>query len=107
MKSQEKGYFDSFLEVVKAVNSTLDRQEVLGLLVSNVTQVMDLKASAIRLLDEKQRTLELVASHGLSEKYLNKGPVDADKSSTPKRRKRKVSLVLSRYHCALREGLSA
>ena len=80
MQSQEKGYFDSFLEVVKAVNSTLDRQEVLDLLVSNVTQVMDLKASAIRLLDEKQRTLELVASHGLSEKYLNKGPVDADKS---------------------------
>ena len=80
MKPQEKGYFDSFLEVVKAVNSTLDRQEVLDLSVNNVTQVMDLKASAIRLLDEKQRTLELVASHGLSEKYLNKGPVDADKS---------------------------
>jgi signal transduction protein with GAF and PtsI domain len=80
MKSHEKGYFDSFLEVVKAVNSTLDRQEVLDLLVSNATQVMDLKASAIRLLDEKQRSLELAASHGLSEKYLNKGPVDADKS---------------------------
>jgi len=31
-------------------------------------------------LDEKQRTLELEASHGLSAKYLNKGPVDADKS---------------------------
>jgi signal transduction protein with GAF and PtsI domain len=80
MEPQEKGYFDSFLAVVKAVNSTLDRQEVLDLLVSNVTRVMDLKASAIRLLDEKQRTLELVASHGLSEKYLNKGPVDADRS---------------------------
>ena len=80
MEPQEKGYFDSFLAVVKAVNSTLDRQEVLDLLVSNVTRVMNLKASAIRLLDEKQRILELVASHGLSEKYLNKGPVDADKS---------------------------
>ena len=80
MKPQEKGYFDSFLEVVKAVNSTLDRQEVLDLLVSNAIQVMDLKASAIRLLDEQQRTLELEASHGLSAKYLNKGPVDADKS---------------------------
>jgi signal transduction protein with GAF and PtsI domain len=80
MIPQEKDYFDSFLEVVKAINSTLDRQEVLDLLVSNATQVMDLKASAIRLLDEKQLALELVASHGLSEKYLNKGPVDADKS---------------------------
>jgi signal transduction protein with GAF and PtsI domain len=80
MNPEEKGYFDSFLEVVKAVNSTLDRQEVLDLLVSNATEVMNLKASAIRLLDEKQRTLELEASHGLSEKYLHKGPVDADRS---------------------------
>ncbi len=80
MKPQEKRYFDSFREVVKAVNSTLDRQEVLDLLVNNVTQVMDLKASAIRLLDPRKRTLELVASHGLSKKYLNKGPVDADQS---------------------------
>ena len=80
MKPQEERYFDSFREVVKAVNSTLDRQEVLDLLTNNVTQVMDLKASAIRLLDPRKRTLELVASHGLSEKYLNKGPVDADQS---------------------------
>jgi len=80
MKPEEERYFDSFREVVKAVNSTLDRQEVLDLLVRNITQVMDLKASAIRLLNPKKRTLELVASHGLSEKYLNKGPVDADQS---------------------------
>jgi signal transduction protein with GAF and PtsI domain len=80
MKPKEDRYFDSFREVVKAVNSTLDLQEVLNLLVNNVTQVMDLKGSAIRLLDPRQRALELVASHGLSKKYLNKGPVDADKS---------------------------
>jgi signal transduction protein with GAF and PtsI domain len=80
MKPEEERYFDSFREVVKAVNSTLDLQEVLGLLVNNVTQVMDLKGSAIRLLDPSKRTLELVASHGLSKKYLNKGPVDADQS---------------------------
>ena len=80
MKPEEERFFDSFREVVKAVNSTLDRQEVLDLLVNNVTQVMDLKASAIRLLDARKRTLELVVSHGLSEKYLNKGPVDADQS---------------------------
>jgi signal transduction protein with GAF and PtsI domain len=80
MKPQEERYFDSFREVVKAVNSTLDLHEVLDLLVNNVTQVMDLKASAIRLLDPSKRTLELVASHGLRKKYLNKGPVDADKS---------------------------
>ncbi len=70
----------SFREVAKAVNSSLDLQKVLNLLVTDVTRVMELKACAIRLLHGKRRTLELVASHGLSDKYLNKGPVDADKS---------------------------
>ncbi|MEJ2235660.1 MAG: GAF domain-containing protein [Syntrophobacterales bacterium] len=80
MKSQDRMYFDSFREVVKAVNSTLDRQEVLDLLVSNVAQVMGLKACAIRMLHGKKRTLELLASHGLSERYINKGSLNADKS---------------------------
>jgi signal transduction protein with GAF and PtsI domain len=75
-----KTYFDSFREVVKAINSTLDLREVLDLLVSKVTQVMDLKACAIRLLDSKQRTLELLASQGLSDAYIQKGSVDADRS---------------------------
>ncbi|MGD8923622.1 MAG: GAF domain-containing protein [Syntrophobacterales bacterium] len=72
----------SFREAVKAVNSTLDLRAVLNVLVKNIVQALQLKASAIRLLDLQKRTLELVASHGLSEKYLNKGPVDADKSIT-------------------------
>ena len=80
MKTQDRMYFDSFREVVRAVNSTLDRQEVLDLLVSNVAQVMGLKACAIRMLHGKKRTLELLASHGLSESYIKKGSLDADKS---------------------------
>lgn len=80
MKAQEKSYFESFREVAKAVNSTLNLKEVLNLLVFDVTKTMDLKACIIRLLDPKTRTLESVASHGLSEKFLDKGPVDADKS---------------------------
>ena len=80
MKTQDRLYFDSFREVVKAVNSTLDLQKVLNLLVFDVTKAMDLKACIIRLLDPKTRTLASMASHGLSEKFLDKGPVDADKS---------------------------
>jgi len=80
METLEKSYFDSFREVVKAINSTLDLREVMNLLVGNLTRVMDLKACAIRLLDPKRRTLELLASSGLSERYISKGPVDADRS---------------------------
>ena len=34
-------------------------------------------------MDEDTGTLKLVASHGLSEEYLNKGPVSATKSIAP------------------------
>jgi len=80
MKVRKKSYFDSFREVVKAVNSTLDLREVLKMLVGEVTRVLDLKGCSIRLLDPNRRTLELVSYQGLSEKYIRKGPVDADRS---------------------------
>jgi GAF domain-containing protein len=41
---------------------------------------LDIKAAAVRLLDEKRRKMELVASYGLSDRYIHKGPVEADKS---------------------------
>jgi signal transduction protein with GAF and PtsI domain len=41
---------------------------------------LQIKAASVRLLDEEKRTVEMVASFGLSEKYLNKGPVVADKN---------------------------
>jgi signal transduction protein with GAF and PtsI domain len=80
MSDRERSYFESFRSVVKAVSSSLDVQEVLDMLVTHVTQVMELKACAIRLLHPKKRTLELVAAHGLSDNYIQKGPVDADRS---------------------------
>jgi signal transduction protein with GAF and PtsI domain len=80
MTEQPQSYFQSFREVVKAVNSSLELNEVLDILVRNVMSAMELKACAVRLLAPKTRTLELVASNGLSEGYVKKGPVDADRS---------------------------
>lgn len=80
MHASEKAYFSSFRQVVKAISSTLALQEVMDMMVKNVTRVMDLKACAIRLLDPQTRRLDLLASHGLSENYIQKGPVRADQS---------------------------
>jgi len=96
MKASEKLYFDSFREVVKAIHSTLDIKEVLNILVSKVAQVMDLKGCAIRLLDPNKRTLELVSSHGLSEKYLLKGPVEADRSISEAMEGKTISIYNAR-----------
>jgi signal transduction protein with GAF and PtsI domain len=78
--SKEKKYLKVFEEITKAVSSTLDMNEVLNMIVKKIPEVMELKGSSLRLLDEEKKQLELVAYYGLSEKYVNKGPVDYDAS---------------------------
>lgn len=79
---RELNFLKGLLEVSKAVNSALDVKKVLHLLVKTATTALDIKAAAVRLLDEKRQQMELVASYGLSERYITKGPVGADRSIT-------------------------
>jgi PAS domain S-box-containing protein len=78
--SKEKEYLEVFQEVTKALSVSLRPQEVLEMIVRKIPEVMNLKAATVRLIDPDGKKLELVASYGLSEKYLNKGPVDAEKN---------------------------
>jgi signal transduction protein with GAF and PtsI domain len=77
---RELNFLKGLLEVSKAVNSTLEVKKVLHLLVKTAVTALDIKAAAVRLLDETRQKLELVASYGLSDRYLHKGPVLSDKS---------------------------
>jgi signal transduction protein with GAF and PtsI domain len=79
---RELNFLKGLLEVSKAVNSALDVKKVLQLLVKTAVNALDIKAAAVRLLDEKRARMELVATHGLSDRYITKGPVGADKSIT-------------------------
>jgi len=63
-------------ETSRAVSSSLNLPQVLSTIVRQATEVMGMKASSIRLLDEEQRYLEVSAAYGLSEAYLTKGKVD-------------------------------
>lgn len=78
--SKEREYLNVFHAVTKAASSTLNVQEVLDMIVKKIPEVMNLKAATIRLLDETGRKLHLAAAHGLSDKYLNRGPVDAEEN---------------------------
>jgi signal transduction protein with GAF and PtsI domain len=46
----------------------------------DVAKSFGVKAVSVRLLDKEKKTLQLVASYGLSENYLKKGPISAEKS---------------------------
>ena len=79
-KLKELEFLKGLQQVFKAINSTLEVQKVLSLLVKTATTALDIKAAAVRLLDEKRKQMELVAHFGLSDRYVNKGPVESDKS---------------------------
>lgn len=66
-------YFRTLHEVTEAVLSTLDSNEVVQLIVDKVVDIMQVKASALRLRNETTHELELIATTGLSEKFLAKG----------------------------------
>jgi signal transduction histidine kinase len=67
-------------QVTSTVSSTLNLEEVLNLITHNTAEAMQVKACTIRLLDEKEQKVETVAACGLSEGFLNKGPIEIQKS---------------------------
>ena len=58
----------------------------------DLVKSLRLKASSVLLLEEDKRTLRRVANFGLSEKYLNKGPVRADKNIAEALKGRTISI---------------
>lgn len=77
---EKKIYLESYQKICKAISSSLSLSEVLNLIVTNAVKVMSVKACMLRLLNKETQTLEVAAHHGLSEKYIKKGPVDYDPS---------------------------
>jgi GAF domain-containing protein len=69
-----------FLNLAAQISSSLNVKTILQTLTEEVAKTLDVKAASVRLLDEDKGTLKLVASYGLSEKYLSKGHISAEKS---------------------------
>ena len=58
----------------------MDLKVALMRITENIVKLLNVKACTIFFLDKTQNKLDVSASHGLSEAYLRKGPLDADKS---------------------------
>ena len=78
--SKSLEYFRALHDIARAILSTLDSRRVIDLLIGKVLAIMTVKACSLRLVNETTRELELVASKGLSESYLKKGPIHMEKS---------------------------
>jgi len=73
-------YSQILLRLAASISESLDVKTILQALTQDLVHELRIKGSSVRLLDEEKNTLELVASYGMSDKYLNKGPVAADKN---------------------------
>ncbi len=63
------------LSITENLNSSLDIKNILNIMSAEIAEAFNVMGITIRLMDEKAKELKLVASYGLSEKYINKGPV--------------------------------
>jgi GAF domain-containing protein len=69
-----------FHDLAANLNASLDIKEILRILSADIAEVLKVKAVSILLIDEDKQTLELAAGHGLSERYLSRGPLRVEKS---------------------------
>lgn len=74
-------FFKTLHNIGKALNSTLQLQEVLDLIVTKLPEVMVLKGCTIRLLEPGKVHLDLMAASGLSQEYLGRGSIDDELST--------------------------
>lgn len=72
--------YETLLQVTKAISHSKDPEEVALITVESIKTVLNVKGCALFLFNRKESQLELAASFGLSEEYINKGPVSALKS---------------------------
>ncbi len=79
MKKQIANY-ETLLNVTKAISHSMDPEEVALMTVESVQSVLEAKGCALFLFDKKSNQLKIGASFGLSNEYLEKGPIHAMES---------------------------
>ncbi|MDX2446668.1 MAG: GAF domain-containing protein [Desulfobacterales bacterium] len=76
MEKQVKNY-ETMLRVANAISHSKDPEEVALMTVESIKTALDVKGCSLFLFNRKTNELELATSFGLSDDYINKGPVSA------------------------------
>jgi len=80
MEEREQRYYHSLYEIGAAVNSAATPDSVLRSIVESVAKALEAKGCSLMLLTPDRKLLLHTAAYGLSDWYVRKGPVSADKS---------------------------
>ncbi len=68
-------YYDTITRLTSAISQCKDPEEVALITAESVKTAFNAKGCCVFLVDRSTRQLGLVASSGLSNQYLNKGPI--------------------------------
>jgi signal transduction histidine kinase len=81
-RSRGRAYreMEALYRLGQVMNSTLDFKEVLALIAENAARLLGMKACFIRLFDKTGKKLYIGGAFGLSQAYIDKGPVELEKS---------------------------
>lgn len=77
---QRERQVNVLLQTVRDTSSTLETHVVLEKLVRHAAEALSVTGGSIRLLDPTGEELAMAASYGLSQSYLEKGPVELSQS---------------------------
>lgn len=81
MTNSKNRLYQTFYQVVRDVNSSLDPETVLHKIAEKVSWAMDVKACTIRLLSRDGKYLLASGQCGLSKGYMIKGKIEVSKSA--------------------------
>ncbi len=97
VEQAERSYYHSLYEVAAAVNSARTPDSVFLSIVENVAEAVQAKGCSLMVLTPDRKLLLHTAAHGLSDWYIRKGPVSADRS---------ISEALEGKPCAVLDAIT-
>ena len=80
MEEKESNYYQRLYEIAAAVNSARTPESVLNAIVEMTAKAMVAKGCSLMLLTPDRKLLLHTVAYGLSDWYVRKGPVSADRS---------------------------
>ena len=67
--------YETLIRITKAISTIRDPEEIVLVTVEGVTHALNVKGCTLFLFSPKSDELRLAGSYGLSDEYLDKGPI--------------------------------
>lgn len=69
--------YETLIRITKAISMIRDPEEIVLITVEGVTHALNVKGCTLFLFSPRSKELKLAGSYGLSNNYLDKGPISA------------------------------